>query len=111
MGVGPERTPVLKRLDEDLLHDVVRGGYVVRTSNLKNKNGRLLPWTGISSAASAPTGSTDDDDAAPMYPTLVLLFVLRYGMHLIKSLRAILPGAFPFEKSDMGAVDLSATVL
>ncbi|KAF7590361.1 hypothetical protein BBP40_002964 [Aspergillus hancockii] len=42
LGVGPNGLNVLKRLDEDLLHEIVRGEYVVPTSILKNKNGREL---------------------------------------------------------------------
>ncbi|OJJ30785.1 hypothetical protein ASPWEDRAFT_53521 [Aspergillus wentii DTO 134E9] len=42
LGVGSNGLNVLKRLDEDLLRDIVRGGYTVDHSNLKNKNGRLL---------------------------------------------------------------------
>ncbi|KAJ5620691.1 hypothetical protein N7510_004675 [Penicillium lagena] len=42
LGIAPNGLNVLRRLDEDLLRDVVRGGYVVSTSNLKNKNGSTL---------------------------------------------------------------------
>jgi 2-polyprenyl-6-methoxyphenol hydroxylase-like FAD-dependent oxidoreductase len=42
LGVGPNGLNVLKRLHEDLLHEVVRGGYVVPKSIFKNKNGRVL---------------------------------------------------------------------
>ncbi|RMJ28459.1 Extracellular salicylate hydroxylase monooxygenase [Aspergillus sp. HF37] len=42
LGVGPNGLQVLKRLDEGLLRDVVRGGYAVGHSNLKSKNGTLL---------------------------------------------------------------------
>lgn len=42
LGVGANGLHVLKRLDEDLLRDVVRGGYAVDHSNLKTKNGALL---------------------------------------------------------------------
>lgn len=42
LGVGPNGLNVLKRLDANLLRDVVCGGYVVDHSNLKSKNGTLL---------------------------------------------------------------------
>lgn len=42
LGVGPNGLQVLKRLDDGLLRDVVRGGYVLGHSNLKSKNGTLL---------------------------------------------------------------------
>jgi 2-polyprenyl-6-methoxyphenol hydroxylase-like FAD-dependent oxidoreductase len=42
LGVGQNGLNVLRRLDEDLLRDIVRGGYVVDHSNLKKKNGGLL---------------------------------------------------------------------
>lgn len=42
LGIGPNGLHVLKRLDEDLLRDIVRGGYVVPHGNLKSKHGRLL---------------------------------------------------------------------
>lgn len=42
LGVGANGLHVLKRLDEELLRDVVRGGYAVDHSNLKTKNGAVL---------------------------------------------------------------------
>lgn len=42
LGVGPNGLNVLRRLDEDLLRDVVRGGYAVSHSFMKNKHGRVL---------------------------------------------------------------------
>ncbi|KAJ6076122.1 hypothetical protein N7499_008103 [Penicillium canescens] len=42
LAVGPNGLNVLRRLDENLLKDVVRGGYVTATSNMKNKNGWRL---------------------------------------------------------------------
>ncbi|EAW24766.1 FAD-dependent oxidoreductase [Aspergillus fischeri NRRL 181] len=42
LGIGPNGLHVLKRLDEDLLRDIVRGGYVAPHGNLKSKHGRLL---------------------------------------------------------------------
>ncbi|PFH62508.1 hypothetical protein XA68_13247 [Ophiocordyceps unilateralis] len=42
LGVGANGLNVLKRLDEDILCDVVRGGYVVPTMNMKSKTGRVL---------------------------------------------------------------------
>ncbi|RDW62904.1 FAD-dependent oxidoreductase [Aspergillus mulundensis] len=42
LGVFPNGLRVLKRLDEDILRDVVREGYVIAHQDLKSKNGRLL---------------------------------------------------------------------
>ncbi|RAL10177.1 FAD/NAD(P)-binding domain-containing protein [Aspergillus homomorphus CBS 101889] len=42
LGVGPNGLHVLHRLNEDLLHDIVRSGYIVDHSNLKSKHGHLL---------------------------------------------------------------------
>ncbi|KAJ5771098.1 uncharacterized protein N7511_003149 [Penicillium nucicola] len=42
LGVGPNGLNVLRRLDETLLKDVVRGGYTISTSNMKSKNGWQL---------------------------------------------------------------------
>lgn len=42
LGVAPNGLNILRRLDEDLLKDVVRAGYVVSTSNLKSKDGCIL---------------------------------------------------------------------
>jgi len=57
LGIGTNGLNVLKRLDEDLLKDVVRGGYVAATSNIKNKNG--WPLFSMSSAC------TDNDIENP----------------------------------------------
>ncbi|CAI7601342.1 unnamed protein product [Penicillium palitans] len=50
LGVAPNGLNVLKRLDEELLKDVVRGGYVTAISNMKNKNG--WPLFSMKSASS-----------------------------------------------------------
>ncbi|KAL7928581.1 hypothetical protein V8C35DRAFT_230013 [Trichoderma chlorosporum] len=42
LGIAPNGLGVLQRLDEDLLRDVTRNGYVIARSNMKNKNGSLL---------------------------------------------------------------------
>ncbi|KAL4892234.1 hypothetical protein BDV59DRAFT_180322 [Aspergillus ambiguus] len=42
LAVAPNGLNVLKRLNEDLLRDIVRGGYTLATSNIRNKHGRLL---------------------------------------------------------------------
>lgn len=42
LGVSSNGLNVLKRLDEDLLRDVVRGGYAVEHQNFRTKNGTLL---------------------------------------------------------------------
>lgn len=55
LGIGPNGLNVIRRLDENLLRDVVRGGYVVPVSNLKSKNGRVLVRT-ESKASPPPDG-------------------------------------------------------
>lgn len=42
LGVGANGLNVLKRLDEDMLRDVVRAGYSCATMNMKSKNGTVL---------------------------------------------------------------------
>lgn len=42
LAVGANGLNVMKRLDEELLRDVTRGGYVVETMNMKSKGGALL---------------------------------------------------------------------
>ncbi|KAM5354987.1 hypothetical protein ACJ41O_001633 [Fusarium nematophilum] len=42
LAIAPNGLGVLQRLDEDLLRDVTRGGYVASHSNLKDKNGNVL---------------------------------------------------------------------
>ncbi|GIJ81701.1 hypothetical protein Asppvi_000201 [Aspergillus pseudoviridinutans] len=59
LGIAPNGLRVLKRLDEDLLHDIVRGGYVVPHGNLKSKHGRLL----VRMDSTAP----GEGDEPPMY--------------------------------------------
>ncbi|RDA89319.1 hypothetical protein CP532_6140 [Ophiocordyceps camponoti-leonardi (nom. inval.)] len=54
LGVGANGLNVLKRLDEDILRDVVRGGYVAPTMNMKSKRGTVL-------ARVQPCGRGDGD--------------------------------------------------
>ncbi|KKK12336.1 hypothetical protein P175DRAFT_0426716 [Aspergillus ochraceoroseus IBT 24754] len=42
LGVAPNGLGVLKRLDENLLRDIVRGGYAIAHQDLRAKNGVLL---------------------------------------------------------------------
>ncbi|KAF4583104.1 extracellular salicylate hydroxylase/monooxygenase [Ophiocordyceps camponoti-floridani] len=42
LGVGANGLNVLKRLDEDILRDVVSGGYIVPTMKMKTKGGTVL---------------------------------------------------------------------
>ena len=66
LGLAPNGLHVLRRLDEDLLRDVVRGGYVVGTSNLKNKNGSTLMRMGWLSDASSSSEGGDDPEQMHM---------------------------------------------
>ncbi|KAL4742020.1 hypothetical protein BDV11DRAFT_203108 [Aspergillus similis] len=42
LGLFPNGLKVLERLDEDILRDIVCGGYVIAHQNMKSKNGTLL---------------------------------------------------------------------
>ncbi|KAL7813347.1 hypothetical protein V8C26DRAFT_165425 [Trichoderma gracile] len=52
LGIAPNGLGVIQRLDEALLRDVTRGGYVISRSNMKNKNGSLLMFIDINPDAS-----------------------------------------------------------
>ncbi|KAL7786968.1 hypothetical protein V8C37DRAFT_412316 [Trichoderma ceciliae] len=56
LGIAPNGLGVLQRLDEDLLRDVTRGGYVISRSNLKNKNGSLLMYIDPNGSSASETG-------------------------------------------------------
>lgn len=42
LGIFPNGLNVLKRLDGDILRDIVRGGYAIAHQDLRTKNGALL---------------------------------------------------------------------
>lgn len=42
LGIGPNGLHVLQRLDDSLVRDIVRDGYVISHGNMKSKHGRLL---------------------------------------------------------------------
>ncbi|KAI8716595.1 FAD-binding-3 domain-containing protein [Fusarium sp. LHS14.1] len=42
LAIAPNGLGVLRRLDDDLLRDITRNGYVTSRSNLKDKNGNVL---------------------------------------------------------------------
>lgn len=82
LGIAPNGLNVLRRLNENLLKDVVRGGYVVTTSNIKNKNG----WTLLSMQPTGPElQSKVTDDPERMH----MVACSRHS--LWKSLRARIP--------------------
>lgn len=56
LGVAPNGLRVLRRLDEELLKDVVRGGYVTATFNMKSKDS----WSLFSMSSSSTDGSTQN---------------------------------------------------
>ncbi|KJZ75700.1 hypothetical protein HIM_04857 [Hirsutella minnesotensis 3608] len=58
LGIGANGLHVLRRLDEQLLFDIVRGGYVVPTMKMLTKNGTVL-------ARLQPTGSPSSGDGTP----------------------------------------------
>ncbi|EHK22887.1 uncharacterized protein TRIVIDRAFT_222146 [Trichoderma virens Gv29-8] len=57
VGIAPNGLSVLQRLDESLLRDVTRNGYVIARSNMKNKNGSVLMSIDASVLAPAEPGS------------------------------------------------------
>jgi 2-polyprenyl-6-methoxyphenol hydroxylase-like FAD-dependent oxidoreductase len=63
LGIAPNGLNVLKRLDTELLRDIVKGGYTVSHSNMKNKDGYLLMR--MDSQVAGSTSSRDN--APPMY--------------------------------------------
>ncbi|KAJ5330145.1 hypothetical protein N7452_010535 [Penicillium brevicompactum] len=65
LGVAPNGLRVLRRLDEGLLKDVVRGGYVTATSNMKNKDS----WPLLSMSSSCAEGVTQDGRSLHMVAT------------------------------------------
>ncbi|CAG8295554.1 unnamed protein product [Penicillium salamii] len=56
LGVAPNGLRVLKRLDEELLQDVSRVGYVTNTSNMKTKNS----WPLFSMSSSCSDNDTEN---------------------------------------------------
>jgi 2-polyprenyl-6-methoxyphenol hydroxylase-like FAD-dependent oxidoreductase len=58
LGVGANGLKVLERLDQELLKDIVRGGYTIGTMTMKSKSGQVLVRT--SSNGKAASTSTDD---------------------------------------------------
>ncbi|KAJ5978507.1 hypothetical protein N7501_001849 [Penicillium viridicatum] len=67
LGVAPNGLNVLKRLDEELLKDVVRGGYVTAISNMKNKNG--WPLFSMKSASSDDNSNNNNNRSPHMLAT------------------------------------------
>lgn len=61
LAVGPNGLNVLKRLDEHLLQDIVRGGYTIGCSNLKSRNGSVL----VRMKSSAASGSSKAEEDEP----------------------------------------------
>ncbi|KAF9892696.1 hypothetical protein FE257_001098 [Aspergillus nanangensis] len=68
LGIGPNGLNVIQRLDETLLHNIVRGGYAVSTSNLKTKNGTLLMQMSAT------------EDAAPGRPAMHMVGSSRHSL-------------------------------
>jgi 2-polyprenyl-6-methoxyphenol hydroxylase-like FAD-dependent oxidoreductase len=81
LGVGANGLNVLRRLNEDLLKDIVRSGYVTATSNLKSKNGWLL----MSMKTTGSNASENKDPAENM------LMVACSRHSLWKALRSRIP--------------------
>ncbi|CAG8891775.1 unnamed protein product [Penicillium egyptiacum] len=67
LGVAPNGLNVLKRLDEELLKDVVRGGYVTAISNMKNKNG--WPLFSMNSFSSDDNSKNNNNSSPHMLAT------------------------------------------
>ncbi|KAK1252216.1 hypothetical protein MKX08_003403 [Trichoderma sp. CBMAI-0020] len=58
LGIAPNGLGVIQRLNEELLREVTRDGYVITRSNLKSKNGNLLMYID-------PNGSTTREPGEP----------------------------------------------
>lgn len=58
LGIAPNGLGVIQRLDEELLREVTRDGYVITRSNLKSRNGNLLMYID-------PNGSSTRDPGEP----------------------------------------------
>ena len=65
LGVAPNGLRVLRRLDEGLLKDIVGGGYVTATSNMKTKDS----WPLLSMSSSCAEGGTQDGRCLHMVAT------------------------------------------
>ncbi|KAH7161022.1 hypothetical protein EDB81DRAFT_714125 [Dactylonectria macrodidyma] len=63
LAIAPNGLGVLQRLDEDLLQEVTRGGYVTSHSNLKDKNGNVL----MCIAPNGPDHQMDTGAASQMH--------------------------------------------
>ncbi|KAL1967008.1 hypothetical protein VTN77DRAFT_3532 [Rasamsonia byssochlamydoides] len=63
LGIGPNGLNVLRRLDEELLRDVVRGGYATAHHYMKNKHGRVLVRM---NSQAAQKSRTNGDKKAPL---------------------------------------------
>ncbi|KAL7892073.1 hypothetical protein HDV63DRAFT_398842 [Trichoderma sp. SZMC 28014] len=81
LGIAPNGLGVIQRLDEQLLREVTRDGYVITRSNLKSKNGNLLMYID-------PNGSTTRD---PNEPSEKLNMVACSRHSLWRSLRTRIP--------------------
>ncbi|KAL6819875.1 hypothetical protein V8C40DRAFT_65612 [Trichoderma camerunense] len=57
VGIAPNGLGVLQRLDEAILRDVTRHGYVTARSNMKNKNGSLLMSIDANISTTSESGS------------------------------------------------------
>lgn len=81
LGIAPNGLGVLQRLDEDLLRDVTRNGYVTSHSNLKDKNGNVL-------IRIEPNGPNHDKDPGPA----AHMHTVACSRHLLwRSLRSRIP--------------------
>ncbi|GFP52822.1 zeaxanthin epoxidase, chloroplastic [Trichoderma asperellum] len=61
LGIAPNGLRVLQRLDERLLREVTRDGYVITRSNFKNKNGNMLMYIDSNSATARESGEASKD--------------------------------------------------
>lgn len=89
LGIAPNGLNVLRRLDEDLLRQIVRSGYAVSTSNLKSKNGSLL-LSMKQNSPKAPLGNSDDPEK---------MYMVACSRHALwKALRERIPDEHIFNK-------------
>lgn len=61
LGIGPNGVNVLRRLDPEILKDIIAGGYVVSKYNMKSKHGTLLMSMDSQVPASDDNEDVDED--------------------------------------------------
>lgn len=95
LGIGPNGVNVLRRLDSELLKDIVTGGYVVSKYNMKSKHGTLL----MSMDSQVPVSDGDDDDVNEDRGEKTMINSVATSRHsLWRCLRTRVPGSIIINK-------------